>query len=70
MHSIVVWVLVMVFSQDRAGGPMVIDNIASKENCVALAGVIGNRYQVTPGGSYEDAHAHTPLCVPVRKVVP
>lgn len=59
--TVVVWVLVTYISSASGGGPMVVDNIATRENCEALAKVI----------EAEDVGRWTRTkCIAVRKVAP
>jgi hypothetical protein len=58
---VVVWVLMLYFpgGRDSGASAMVVDNIASREDCIAL----GNKMLISTGL----AGAH---CYQVRKIVP
>lgn len=53
-----VWVLVFYMGHHAAGGPTVIDNIATKEECVRIQKII----------SYNNRKANYSKCIQVEKV--
>lgn len=59
--TIVVWVFIAYISGASGAGPMVVDNIATRENCEALAKVIEAERVAT--------WTHT-KCIAVRKIAP
>lgn len=61
--TVVVWVLLVTFQGPRSGGPVVIDNISSRENCEALAQQYFTQFN---RGAF---HADRYHCAAVRKVV-
>lgn len=61
MTEVVVWILVVYLSGYKAGGPMLVDDIATKESCEAAAKVIATKFPDRFGGA---------ACIPVRKKVP
>lgn len=62
MAQVVVWALVLSFRVGYAGAPLVIDNIASQQDCVAVARELQKSFQ-------GDNEALKAKCVPVRKLV-
>lgn len=72
MNTVVVWVLVMTLSGYKAGGPLVIDNISSRENCEAVASQIRQTYTygrtINERGDTVSFSADTHRCIAVRKV--
>jgi hypothetical protein len=52
-----VWVLVLAVGIRNGGGPTIIDNIVTKEECVRISEVL-----------FENVRGSSSLCVEVRKV--
>lgn len=65
MNTVVVWILVMYIGWVKAGGPIVIDNIDSKQNCEAVAQQIKMTYTLD---KHDVIHAGKHRCIAVRKV--
>ena len=47
MNSIAVWVLVFVAGAGNGGGPLVIENIASVQECERVRAVLAESFRVT-----------------------
>lgn len=62
MKTVVVWVLYIALVQYDGGGNTVIDNISSRENCLALARIIREQ---NPASHWETRTT----CIAVRKAV-
>lgn len=65
METFVTWVLIMTFVGIKSGGPVVIDNIATKQNCEALATQIKSDWIAD-----KRFGVSTTKCIAVRKVKP
>lgn len=65
MNTVVVWILVMYIGWVKAGGPIVIDNIDSKQNCEAAAQQIKMTYALDKD---DVIYAGKHRCIAVRKV--
>lgn len=63
MQTVVVWVLVLTFTGFKSGGPVVIDNIASKQNCEALGAYLARSWD----GREDRFRVDRFRCVAVRK---
>ena len=61
----IVWVLIVFIDGFRAGGPLVIDNIASKAECERLLKVVGPSSFTSGAG--QNAYGIGGYCTPVRK---
>lgn len=61
-----VWALVFYLSSPQAGGPAVIDNIVSREECIRVASQIKAASSPSPF----DSHAPVAQCIEVTKTIP
>lgn len=60
MKTIIVWILYAYASGYRDGGPIIIDDIASKQDCISAAIAMQNQYKIEPQSTH---------CISIRKAV-
>ncbi len=69
MNTVVVWLLVATLSGYKAGGPLVVDNISSRENCEAIAMQLKSQYSRDTNIRRSNSFFYdTHTCIAVRKV--
>lgn len=61
----IVWILVLIMSVNNGGGPLLIDNIASTEDCQRLANVLLKANHDQFNRYYSGTQ-----CIAVRKAAP
>ncbi len=68
--TIVVWVLVGFLGAYYKGGPIVIDNIASQQNCEAVRELVLSTHRNEPGDAFRGSGPTWARCIQVRQAAP